>query len=371
MLCDTCHGNGAAASDHPGHDDGGLTILAQDNYEADHGSRPAWFGSTWGSNASFAGFDPSSSVCSGLTCHGLDLVGWTQDMRSGLYNRVCTGCHDITPTVFKLPDNGKIFRASKAAANYEGPLSGFSRGGHGDEGIKDPAWFEDTALGSTVPLACVACHDANAPHFPVTDDNPYRMPAVALANNLPGASSTEGPITNLCTQTDCHPKVLGDGDFGFLSTMKHPSDNWPLSTQTSAMPINMTANTLAYVLNEAVSSTNDPAYDPLGRAKTVELHIDRYVDHWAYWNSSAPVTADITDDEPFLPLGDPLLKQVGDSYDNTPTDLITCVTCHNPHGTDLHVAGQVPGVASTLKAVPSNKMLRLRDQDGELCVACH
>jgi hypothetical protein len=194
------------------------------------------------------------------------------------------------------------------------------------------------------------------------------MPTTALANNLPGASSTEGLLTNLCTQTYCHPKVRGDGDFGFLSAIKHPNDNWPI---TNPYIINMTANPSASIFDEGATSTSDPALDPAGRSNPVGLHIDRYIDHWAYWNSSAPATATTIDDEPFLPLGDPLLKQVGESYDNMPSRLITCVTCHNPHGTDLHVNGQMPGVTSTLSSIPADKMLRLRDQNGELCEACH
>jgi hypothetical protein len=368
MPCDACHGEGASDSDHPGHRDLSTTLLGAADYEATYGSRPAWYSSVWGNSASYTGTSPSDATCSDLTCHGMDIVAWNQDAGAATYNGVCTGCHDITPAVFQLPGYGTVFTASTAAANYEGPISGFGRGGHGDSNINNPAWFADSAPGSSVPLACVTCHDADAPHFPTTDDNSYRMPASALANNLPGASSTEGAITNLCTQTYCHPKVRGDGDFGFLTAIKHPNDNWPI---TFPNVINMTDNPLAEILEEGISSTIDPAYDPVGRSNPVGLHIDRYIDHWAYWNSAAPSTEDTSDDEPFLPLGDPLMKQVGSSYDNTPSSLITCVTCHNPHGTDLFVSGQAPGVSSSLTSLPSNKMLRLRDQDGELSAACH
>ncbi len=181
MSCDTCHGEGASDSDHQGHDNGSLTILGLKDYEDNHGPRPAWYGSVWGSAALFDGHDPGSSVCSGLACHGMDPVGWTQDLGAAWHNRVCMGCHDITPAEFQIPGSGTVYSASTAAANYEGPLSGFSRGGHGDEGINNPAWFSDTAPGSSVPLACVTCHDADSPHFPTADDNPYRMPALALA----------------------------------------------------------------------------------------------------------------------------------------------------------------------------------------------
>ncbi|MDF1535833.1 MAG: hypothetical protein P1S46_04935 [bacterium] len=132
----------------------------------------------------------------------------------------------------------------------------------------------------------------------------------------------------------------------------------------------------AWGLPEAVAFTTDPAYDPAGRANPVGLHIDRYVDHWAYWNpAAAPATADTADDEPFLPLGDPLLKQLGDVFDNdvasTVSSLIVCTTCHNPHGTDLYVTGKTPGRLDSQIMVPDNDMLRIRDDGGGLCVACH
>ncbi|MDT8367541.1 MAG: hypothetical protein RRA15_13855, partial [bacterium] len=56
---------------------------------------------------------------------------------------------------------------------------------------------------------------------------------------------------------------------------------------------------------------------------------------------------------------------------NDTGDRVTCVTCHNPHGSDLFVNGGTPGSAGTEAQIPANKMLRLRDIDGELCGACH
>ncbi|UCG38841.1 MAG: hypothetical protein JSV00_00980, partial [bacterium] len=246
-------------------------------------------------------------------------------------------------------------------------------GGHGDTTINDPAWFRDCAPGRSLPLPCVACHDDRAPHFPPAVGNPYRMTAAALSNTLPGADPSEPNVTNLCTQTDCHPKVLGTGSYGFLTAIKHPSGLWPI---TAPEPdVVLMDYPQASINSEAPGSSTDPALDPAGRLNPVGLSIDRYVDHWAYMNPDAPATADTADDEPFLPLGDPLLKSSGDLFDNEAGDaaccLVVCTTCHNPHGTDLHVPGQTPGVWSSIVDIPANKMLRLRDQDGELCDACH
>ena len=131
----------------------------------------------------------------------------------------------------------------------------------------------------------------------------------------------------------------------------------------------MTSNPAAQILNAGASSLSNPAYDPAGRTLTVDLNMDQYVDHWGYWGAvSCTPTGD---EEPFMPLDDSLTKQVGENFDNTSSDLITCTTCHNPHGTDLYVSGQGCGQASTLTSIPANKMLRLRDQDGEMCAACH
>lgn len=286
----------------------------------------------------------------------------------------------MVPSSFQLPaTSGTLYQATNAAANYIGPISGFSRGGHGDTGINDPSWFTDTAPGTAVPLSCSGgvgtggaprCHDESMDHFPVRTDNPYRVSQNALDNNLPGRSLSEGPLTNLCTQTNCHPKVLGGGDYGFLSALKHPSDHWPIT-----LPVEVLVSVPTAQINLAsASSTTTRAYDPVGRSDTVGVHIDRYVDHWGYWGAGTTCTSTSSDDEPFLPLADSLVKQVGDDYDNDSNNanrLVTCVTCHNPHGTDLYVSGQNCGGATTLTSIPGNNMLRLRDQDDELCDACH
>ena len=383
ITCDVCHGVGAMSGTHLGHNEGNgtvlasnITLLGQSNYEAVYATtRPSWYSSTWGSAASVTWSTRTDATCQ-VRCHGNDTpavdndsaVAWSEKADSTTFNNVCLNCHDLAVSSFQLPGDANSYRASNAAANYQGPVSGFSRGGHGDSNINDPSWFLDTAPGSTVPLACVACHDETQAHFPVVTGNPYRVSSAALGNNLPGASPAEGPLSNLCTQTNCHPKVIGSGNFAFLASPKHPNDHFPISA-----PVPIYVNYPSEPVNlESVSDTTSPAYDPAGRSNAVGLHIDRYVDHWAYWG--AQCTADGGDDEPFLPLGDSLTKQVGDVFDNnvdSPSSLVTCITCHNPHGTDLFVAGQICGSGSTSTSISSNRMLRLRNQDDELCLGCH
>ncbi|MDT8396629.1 MAG: hypothetical protein RRA32_09345, partial [bacterium] len=113
----------------------------------------------------------------------------------------------------------------------------------------------------------------------------------------------------------------------------------------------------------SVFTTNDPA-----NVSGVGTDIDQYVDHWQYWGP--PATSDTSDDfTPFLPLGDTV--DTGWTGDNASGDKVTCVTCHNPHGTDLFVNGKTPGAPDGDAQIPANRMLRMRDTDGEMCNACH
>jgi len=168
-------------------------------------------------------------------------------------------------------------------------------------------------------------------------------------------------VTNLCI--GCH---VDGGGYNFMTSPKHPSDNY---NSWLSGPSTIVVNDPAMAVNqEGVSSSANPTYDPA--TKGVGVHIDQYVDHWAWWGNAA--TTDTNDDiDPFLPLGDSLAMVTGGTYDNDTADRVTCITCHNPHGTDLHVANQDPGVGSSFTDIPANKMLRLRDDDAELCAACH
>jgi len=412
--CETCHGPGPGSAAWHNQSDVSTydpdvhfanITLSSDLNTTQRDVENAYYNTTW----TRAGTSVPPSVtkagayafeCTNVYCHGLDSVTWTWDAAatgnpaSLQAIRTCGGCHgvatDIDGDSAIDPDHdndgfidvasfrsraGTQYQASNAAANYEVPISGFSRGGHGDTFINDPQWFEDTADGTELPVSCTTCHDASKDHFPVATADPYRMSAAALNDTLPGRDVNQTPITNLCTQSNCHPKlqtVTGTGTYAFAEAPKHPNDHF---TDWLGGTSDIIVDVVAPINLSGSSSTTSPRYDPVGVVSNgdpdVQQHIDRYVDHWEWRNPSSPATGSNSDDVPFLPLGDSLGKQVGNDYDNDLTTNVTCITCHNPHGTDLHVVGQTPGSGSTVGIIPANRMLRLRDQDSELCSACH
>jgi predicted CxxxxCH...CXXCH cytochrome family protein len=366
ISCEICHGVGAETASHQGHAAGGetvqaanITLLGQSSYVASYGARPSWFDSTWyaatfgATSVSYSG--TSDFTCNSVRCHGGESVVWNQSADSGAntYSDVCFNCHNITPASFQLPGD-TLRQAGNAAANYVGPISEWGRGGHGDSRINDPAWFEEVAPGWTVPLGCTACHDETQDHFPVASGNRFRVSDAAVNNTLPGADASQTRITNLCVS--CHSEQTGD--FHFLAPPKHPSDNYD-TDWTGGVSRSQTFVTESGM---SVFSTFDPVTAGVGS------HIDQYVDHWEYWGGTG-ASSTAGDDQRFLPMGDSL--DPAQNFNNDTGDLVTCITCHNPHGTDLYVTGEQPNVADTTSQIPANRMLRLREQDDELCAACH
>ncbi|MDF1527284.1 MAG: hypothetical protein P1S59_13665, partial [bacterium] len=360
ISCDVCHGVGAETGSHPGHAAGittvtatNITLLGQSSYVGSYGARPSWFSSTWGGPSFFGATsvsftDTSDFTCDNVRCHGGESVVWNQtaDAGASTYSDVCFNCHNITPATFQLP-GGTLYQAVNAAANYVGPISGFSRGGHGDSNINNVAWFEDVAPASSVPLGCVACHDETTDHFPVDSADRYRVGTAAAAGG-------QTKVTTLCVS--CHSE---ETDFHFVSSPKHPSDNFTIWGGGGTIDVFMSDGGMS------VFTTHDPVASP-----SVGSHIDQFVDHWKLYGATGATDSDTSDDfVPRLPLGDSL-DPVWNS-DNTVGERVTCITCHNPHGTDLFVSGETPGSGSTVSQIPANKMLRLRDQDDELCGVCH
>ena len=402
--CETCHGPspGSAAwhnesssasydSNNPTHYNNitlinELTVLQR-------GTEQAYYDSTWNRSGQPAPTVTKAAgwafTCTNVQCHGMDPVIWTWQTTDtwnpsppGGY-KLCGGCHGATTDIDGDgnldPDNdgngtvdvssfwsraGTYYEATSTAANYEVPLSGFSRGGHGDTAINNPSWFTDTAPGESVPVACNRCHDTAAAHFNLNPDNPYRIQSFA-------ADANTSALTKLCLT--CHPS--DSANFAFYAPPKHSNDHYLNRSGGPFQQPVLVTDTLAPVNLESASSTSTPAYDPVGTTQSstraVGVHIDRYVDHWEWWGT--PATGDSADRVPFLPLGDSLEKNLttNSTYNNDTNVVVTCITCHNPHGSDLFVFGETPGSGVNLIGIPANKMLRLRDQDDELCDACH
>ena len=375
--CETCHGpnpgsatwhneSGASTYDSNNATHYGNVTFNHNLTAIQRASEDAYYYTTW--TRSGAAQAPTVTragayafECANVYCHGLDTVNWTwnADATDNPANeegyRTCGGCHGIAgdidsdgaiDTASFRSRSGTLYQATNTAVNYLGPLSLFSRGGHGDTLIDNPQWFEDTAPSKSLPLACVECHDSTATHYPPASSDRYRVGSVT-------ASGGQTKVTTLCVT--CHTDTAS---YHFLEVPKHPSDFFDFVwSGTSQSAVVMTDTSLP------VFNANDPA-----NVSGIGTHIDQYVDHWQYWGP--PATSDTGDDfTPFLPMGDSL--DTAWDANNATADRVTCITCHNPHGSDLFVNGQTPGVATSSVQIPANKMLRMRDTDGELCSRCH
>jgi predicted CXXCH cytochrome family protein len=417
--CETCHGpnpgsaswhNESSASSYSATNSthfNNITLKPDLSAVQMGASEYAYYNSTW--TRSSPAFAPTVTkaagyqfVCTNVYCHGMDPVNWTWQPYStsnpapeGGYE-ACGGCHGMTTDIDGDGDvdpdrgstgvidvasfwdrSGNLYEASNAAANYEVPVSCFSRGGHGDTNINNESPFIDSAPSSSLPVACGTCHNGNAVHFDIAGQNPsnpYRLkqPGTDFTDH----AETDG-VTDLCTQSNCHPREgTLPTDYRVLQPGKHPNDFWPLNQAGEhAIVFSDTSKPLLLTGN---GSTSDPRYDPSTKtspSRTIGIHIDGFADHWAWWGGTS-VTTSTADDYMYLPLGDSLTRTSTGDYDNndTPAQRITCITCHNPHGTDLLVATQSPGCGSTYLNIPDNNMLRIRyidPGDDELCQACH
>ncbi|PLX41733.1 MAG: hypothetical protein C0608_05095 [Deltaproteobacteria bacterium] len=364
--------------------------------------------------------DETNSRCISFDCHGTDdvddstgVVNWyvttaesdtkgysgPGDEDDGqLRSMVCKGCHAVgadpstaKPTVIRVWNSSvQVYGITsdtptptytyeedtlEVADNYFGTLSGMGRGGHGDAEIQNEDPFTDSSSLAT-PLDCTVCHDPDAEHFPpFTGSNTYRL----LNTNI-----EDGSHNGLCN--DCHDSSFYPGPFGSLQ--HHPSyDNNGAVTGMGKVLTNVADGTTwdRVYIDPADTDPSEPtaryeqsAYGAGGSIGALDnehfytTHPDRSVDWWDGTPGKSGVQSSIepsfwrntVGETPVVVL--PLEKDILGSGSST---VVMCVTCHNPHGTDLRVWIDV--MSPGLENIPDNNMLRLRDSDNTLCNACH
>jgi len=285
---------------------------------------------------------------------------WSRDI-------ACAGCHGHNPDLpdlrtrivveNTLPDAAGPFYDSDSpnplphgvAANYFGTVSGYARGGHGDAGIQNEDTFVDSAVGISTPLRCTACHDSEADHFPVSEDNIHR-----LRNQVIEDETHEAGLCNECHLGDSYPSqhhpsyykpaaIEGDPNVPIV-----PADQQEIYTVSSAWI--QVGNTPQYYLQDGYS------------ASEVSGYTDFFVDFWGALPGLP--TSPTPQPQPFAVL--PLENEV---YGFGSSNRVMCVTCHNPHGTDLFPYDD--GSQSGFNKNTDSNMLRVRDEDMTLCLACH
>ena len=391
-ICGPCHGDGAGTTNHNGSNNGPgawpITARASLNIRV-RATGNSWDGmtadprsATYGGGAvNVAGTSPpgnavdaTDSRCGGVDCHGnpdpgdadeilswnLDVADDPGDAEDGLNkSRTCEGCHDETPSEWRVYDLGggsAVYTGSapNAAVNYYGPWSGYSRGGHGDAEIQNEDPGVDSDPSHATPIDCTACHSDAAAHFPEAAANLHRLVVVTLED-------TSHSSSGLCNSCHNGSSYTGSGD------NHHPS----LRGTSANAGRDIVVNAASQEVRQLPTSWDEvPAgsghYEQDGySAQNVTGNTDFEVD---WWGGSRPPPVDANQSPPPQPTPFavlPLLQFVGNQ--SGLNNAVMCVTCHNPHGTDLYVfdPGGIGG------SIPDNNMLRLRDEDNTLCNACH
>jgi hypothetical protein len=409
-LCGPCHGQDAYAAGHldSGESAGNWLITSRafinigDRSQAVH----------WGGSATYRGLslptvppgdvmNATNSRCAGLICHGYasaaENLTWfnatqaaldtTVDVNDGdVRNRTCEGCHDETPAGLGVYNaaNSLVYNAtaSDAAANYYAPISGYGRGGHGDPKIQDEDPFKNsdpshsTRTLSQDGIDCTACHAQASAHFPAASANLHR---------LTNTNIEDGSSFGLCNE--CHPRNKYPGPIT-STVVHHPSYRY-MKPSTGAVDV-IPAPSTKITINVSDSTTwsempptgskhyEQNAYGAGGSASingggtfNFSGNPDKFVDWWGGNPGGTTISPPPRPDFRNGALGSPAaaLPLERYIYNSGLSNKVMCVTCHNPHGTDLFVF--VPSVPSMLTSIPDNNMLRLRDEDNTLCHACH
>jgi len=346
-------------------------------------------GSAAGNGSAYAPTGDATNRCEGVDCHGDPVAAenlyWSTDITDNVVNdedallksSVCEGCHDESPAQVRIYDLGgtNLYTgdAPDAAANYYGTLSGYGRGGHGDAEIQNEDPFVDSAPGVTTPIDCTACHNALAAHFPEAAGNIHRLtnPA-AIETNL--HASTD--ICNRCHDGADYPGRHHPSYYKASGTKPGDTGNQPVEPSSGQEILTRVDGTTTWGTIGVVP----PAYAQ--NAYGAELYSGNPDGFVKWWGGAANSYGSSSQDPPPKPVfyGEsqtaspkailPLERYI---LDSGLSNRVMCVTCHNPHGTDLFVYDNPleHGSTSMAKKIADNNMLRLLDDNNTLCQACH
>lgn len=409
-LCGPCHGESAGSSNHtvlPACGVGawaenpcrGQVTLRDRDTPAFSWATPSYYGGTaMPTNAAAAAMTVANSTCRDSNCHGQtqtsDHLSWfddsdptqsgqnrdtTSNFSDGLVrSQTCKGCHDETPAAQLRVWNGTrtlvyTGTARNVAANYFGTLSGYGRGGHGDARLSTAGLDVNSSTYDT-PIDCTACHAPNSAHFPPDSGNLHRLSNTTIEND----NHTFG---GLCNASGCHTGAIYPGQTINLS--HHPSY---YTTGRGAVAPNP-AQEIMQPVNSFTTWTENPpssghfeqnAYGAANYSGNPDTFIDWY-DRGTSWTpggenhlQSSPRGVFLGEDGATVSTDSPKATLPVERYviNNGTSTRVMCVTCHNPHGTDLFIYDPT-GAAKAGKDIADHNMLRLQDTDNTLCDACH
>ncbi|GAB4282078.1 MAG: hypothetical protein Kow0092_37190 [Deferrisomatales bacterium] len=321
----------------------------------------------------------------------------------GKKTAVCKWCHDETPArvVLRYADGTKLYDnrdrdengsvddapAPDVAAAYFAPPSGYSRGGHGDGNITavdDPS-FVDSATRSTateenkVPVECEACHHDELADWAetgrVTSDSGVQHPNAM--RHLP-------VVWDAGTEDELRLHRLDEADFNAVEDNSHstssvcgrchdpaqyPGEHHP--SYYGATGSNPTNHAIVPAGGQEVFSSPGTWTDQGGGHYAQDGYsasgCDGDADFFTDWWGGSPGSGNQDPPPAPSPLAVLPLEQYVFGPATSSSDRVMCVTCHNPHGTDLFTYDPSGGH----EQIPDNNMLRLRDSDNTLCEACH
>jgi hypothetical protein len=319
-------------------------------------------------------------------------------------SRVCQSCHDAYPADIRIfradgttlaygkrgsgADCEYLSSSVDSAANYYGAVAyvpitatlgtSYGRGGHGDDRLSTDGLDVDSATAIT-PLDCSACHFGTGP----TDPSHVPLSATNMNGNRVNVILEDSAHTNagLCNNDGCH---VGASYPGIPSDRRH-HPSYVNYTWSNSVASDVTGLTTWDDMGGGYFMQSDyGAGSFVGSGANYHAfsgNPDRFIDWYdrdTGWlpsdkqsNDLSPLTrgvflfengANVLGGPPRATL--PLERYIFNAGVSTK---VLCVTCHNPHGTDLYIHDP----AGIGEDIADHNMLRLQDDDSTLCNACH